>query len=233
METYFLTYGLPAIGLAILLVLAYLVRTTRRATFTGNYHADRFRQQLEMQVAQLSDRLAWSETRFRDLNHLLLEAQSGQPRGGSPGRSGDFAARVGFDATVPVDSKLVFVLTPFNQAYDRDYAAIKNAIQDLGFTCRRGDEEYRSGAILPYILQEIVRARVVIANISGRNPNVFYELGIAHALGKNVVIVARSDEAIPFDVAEKRVFVYDDEHDLQAGIRNWLVHSLADHDVPY
>lgn len=55
----------------------------------------------------------------------------------------------------------------------------------------------------------INRARVVIADLTGRNPNVFYELGIAHTLGKPVVMLTQSMDFVPFDLRQLRCIVYD------------------------
>ena len=66
-----------------------------------------------------------------------------------------------------------------------------------------------------------------IANISGRNPNVFYELGLAHALGKPVIIVSESLSDIPFDINSSRILAFDDEKDLETKLKNWFVHTLA------
>jgi hypothetical protein len=50
--------------------------------------------------------------------------------------------------------------------------------------CIKGDEDYIEGNVLKYIVGKMMSARIIITNINGRNPNVFYELGIAHAIGK-------------------------------------------------
>ncbi|MOA36985.1 hypothetical protein D3C78_1585460 [compost metagenome] len=84
-----------------------------------------------------------------------------------------------------------------------------------------------SSNILAHIAEQIAKSRLVIANISGRNPNVFYELGLAHALGKPVIIVSESLSDIPFDINSSRILAFDDEKDLEVKLRNWFVHTLA------
>jgi len=58
--------------------------------------------------------------------------------------------------------------------------------------------------------QAIERAAVVIAEITPRNPNVFYEVGYAHALGKPTILLARRGSELPFDIRSYRVVFYDD-----------------------
>ncbi len=48
----------------------------------------------------------------------------------------------------------------------------------------------------------------MVADISGKNPNVLYEIGMAHSLGKNVVLIAEQGESLPFDIAAVRVVFY-------------------------
>ena len=91
----------------------------------------------------------------------------------------------------------------------------------------RGDEEYTSSDILSHIIRLIVKARVVIANISARNPNVFYELGVAHALGKQTILISRSIEKMPFDVANLRILIWNDPKDLQKKLEDALRPFLA------
>ncbi|EGQ5282741.1 hypothetical protein I4B36_003512, partial [Enterobacter hormaechei] len=69
-------------------------------------------------------------------------------------------------------------------------------------------------------------AQLIIANISGRNPNVFYELGIAQALGKPVVIVSKGAKDIPFDLKNRQVIIYDNPADLRLKVQKAVVNAL-------
>jgi hypothetical protein len=226
-KTIFL-YTLPSLLVSIFAVAAaalYLVRQSRRST---EYKLDRFRSDIEQQIDLLNRQLMVTEDRFRSVNHLLLDAQKASPSlpDFAPTRK-DFLETLGIRRDMPVDERLIFVLTPFHQEFAGTYNVIKQTIEELGFTCRRGDEEFQSQNILAHILQEMVRARLVIANISGRNPNVFYELGIAHALGKATLLIAQVGESMPFDIGATRVLLYSNPQELSKDLRNWFVHSLA------
>jgi len=119
-------------------------------------------------------------------------------------------------SNIDIDPSLVFILTPFDKAHEADYSAIAEACLDAGFQPRRGDEEKIDGPILHHIINGILTADVVIANINGRNANVFYELGIAQALGKRVIIVARyRADDVPFDLRQQQLILYNDLTDLR------------------
>jgi len=107
----------------------------------------------------------------------------------------------------------LFVMMPFSEPYDAIYGEVIQPVADkLGFTVNRVDEVAGPGIILEDIQQEIRRAHAVVAEISSHNPNVFYELGYAHALGKQAVLLVRRQDQrdMPFDVRSYRAILYDD-----------------------
>ena len=75
----------------------------------------------------------------------------------------------------------------------------------------------------------IVKSRIIIANIDGKNPNVFYELGIAHALGKPTILISKSIENMPFDIQQNRVVLYKDNDDLEEKLSKELSRILVAH----
>jgi hypothetical protein len=95
----------------------------------------------------------------------------------------------------------VFVLMPFSDEFhDLYHAGIKPACKDADAYCERVDEQLFEGTILERIYNQIAKADVVVAELTGKNPNVFYETGYAHALGKKVVLLTKSAADIPFDM---------------------------------
>jgi hypothetical protein len=76
------------------------------------------------------------------------------------------------------------------------------------YTVERADEDKQPGAITPRIISKIISADVVVADLSGFNPNVFYELAVAHGYVRPVVHMQRSDEKLAFDVKDMRVVRY-------------------------
>jgi hypothetical protein len=83
------------------------------------------------------------------------------------------------------------------------------AIKEAGFEPLRADSLFNSGSVIEQIWQQIRKAKVLLADLTGKNPNVFYELGLAHAARKPVVFVAGNIEDVPFDVRHLRVVTFD------------------------
>jgi nucleoside 2-deoxyribosyltransferase len=100
------------------------------------------------------------------------------------------------------------------------------AFTGLDLKVRRGDEVSVAQDILGHIVKQIIAARLVIANISSRNPNVMYELGIAHALGKTVIMVSSSEDKLPFDMRNRRVVLYSSREDLIRKLRDEVARKL-------
>jgi hypothetical protein len=127
-----------------------------------------------------------------------------------------------------------FVIMPFAESYSATYRqairpAVEEAAQRLGLPlrCVRGDEAAGPGSITRQIVEGIHAARVVIADLSGDNPNVFYELGIAHSAGNKTVRIARDVQKIPFDVHAYRVIPYAPDEAGLARLRAELVPAIA------
>src|SRR5207302_1817889 len=84
----------------------------------------------------------------------------------------------------------VFVLMPFAKEFDDIYTfGIKEACDSAGAYCERVDEQFFDSSIVERIFNQITVADVIVADMSTKNPNVFYETGYAHALGKRVILV--------------------------------------------
>lgn len=103
----------------------------------------------------------------------------------------------------------VFVAMPFDPSFDDLYhLGIKPACEKAGAVAERVDEQIFQESILQRIYSQIAKADVVVADVTGMSPNVFYEVGYAHALGKSVVLLAGSEDDIPFDLKHYTHFVY-------------------------
>jgi hypothetical protein len=107
-----------------------------------------------------------------------------------------------------IEPQLVSVMMPFNEAFNNVYATLKGMIESLGLRPRRADDIWENPAVIQDVVSLIDRARVVICDCTGRNPNVFYEAGIAHTLGRDVILITQSEEDIPFDLRHLRFVKY-------------------------
>lgn len=104
----------------------------------------------------------------------------------------------------------VFVLMPFAKEFDDVYQlGIKAACQKAGAYAQRLDEQLFGESMLQRIYNQIGKADVIVADMTDRHPNVFYEVGYAHALGKCVVLLTQKAEDIPFDLKHYRHIVYE------------------------
>lgn len=104
-----------------------------------------------------------------------------------------------------------FVAMPFAPKFENVFAAIKAALDtDLALTCIRTKELSGGGNIIQDILRGLGESEFVIVDVTGGNPNVFYELGIAHMCKEvsKVLLLAQKLEAIPFDLRHFRHIVY-------------------------
>jgi len=104
-----------------------------------------------------------------------------------------------------------FVMQPFAAPLGDYYEKIyRPAIEKAGLRPVRADAEiFATGKIMDQVWSGINAAKVLVAELTTRNPNVFYELGLAHAMKKPVVLVSAKEEDVPFDLQHIRVIYYD------------------------
>jgi nucleoside 2-deoxyribosyltransferase len=98
----------------------------------------------------------------------------------------------------------------YREPFDTFYQKVIKPQAESDFEVVRIDEKTGPGVIFQDMQREIAQADVVIAEITHSNPNVFYELGYAHALGKPTILLAQRGVDLPFDIRSFRVVFYDD-----------------------
>ena len=129
---------------------------------------------------------------------------------------------------VTIEDDLCFVLMPF--AVDLTevfFNGIKPIVESLGYRCQRADEHFGSSPIMFEIFNDILKAGCIIADLTGSNPNVFYELGIAHALKRNVILLKQAGSKVPFDLMGIRHYEYEDSFKGINGLRNFLTAAIT------
>lgn len=130
-----------------------------------------------------------------------------------------------------------FVVMPFNTLYQIEYEnIIKPTLEELNIICVRGDEIYSKQRIMDDIWESIKSCRFVIAELTGKNPNVLYEIGLAHALGKPVIILTRNSDDVPFDLKDLRYLFYDINDpfwgdNLKKGLKNLIIKVLESSEI--
>ena len=124
------------------------------------------------------------------------------------------------------EKKLCFVIAPIGEEGSeirrRSDQVLKHIItpaaEECGYETVRADKISEPGMITSQVIQNLIDDALVIADLTGRNPNVFYELAIRHAVRKPIVQVIQQGEPIPFDVAQSRT-IQVDHHDLDSAAR--------------
>lgn len=106
-----------------------------------------------------------------------------------------------------MEKKKVFVIMPFDEKFFEIYEMLKRQFENDFVFSHAGDEDNQQN-ILKDIIQAIYEADIIIANLTGLNPNVFYELGVAHTLNKKVIIIAEDISTLPFDLKSYRAKEY-------------------------
>ena len=102
-----------------------------------------------------------------------------------------------------------FVIMPFAPTFQTQYErVIRVAVEAAGLRCVRADAIYSKPRVMADIWKVLRASRVVIAELTGKNTNVFYEVGLAHVLGKPVIIITRNEDDVPFDLKALRYIYY-------------------------
>lgn len=107
-----------------------------------------------------------------------------------------------------IEPTLVSAMMPFHPNFTPVYAALQQVATACGLRCRRADDIWENPAVIQDVVSLIDKSRIVICDCTGRNPNVFYEAGIAHTLGREVILITQNAEDIPFDLRHLRYVQY-------------------------
>jgi hypothetical protein len=107
-----------------------------------------------------------------------------------------------------VDPALLSVMMPFDGSLRPVFDDIKAMAGTIGMKCQRGDDIWVNDAIIQDVVDLIDKSRIVICDLTGRNANVFYETGIAHTLGRDIILITQNADDVPFDLRHLRYIKY-------------------------
>lgn len=180
---------------------------------------DKKRIEIEEQMDALSKQLMNSDvSKYIDVNRLIFSGQTHLSGKGLIDYNA-FFQQFGLDkGAIKLNENSGAFLTPFNETGNFLYKMCQGILSDAGIFLQRSDNYVDKDDILMNIVSLIVQSELIIANIDGRNPNVYYELGIAHALGKPTILLSERKnnlEDIGFDIQQKYVILYKDYSDLR------------------
>ena len=112
------------------------------------------------------------------------------------------------DEKGPLKPKLVFMLLPFEHTIVFE-KIIKPIFNEYGLECKTANDFFTTGTLMQEIADNIRSASLIIADLTDKNANVFYELGLAHAFNKNVILITQNDKYIPSDLKANKYYPYD------------------------
>ena len=171
------------------------------------------RERLENIAITSNNSLVGTYLRFGDLNHLLLANTHTDLVASKHVVDYTFFDGLGLNPTgINVEDGFVTCLMPFNRQYNRIHECIKEVCRANDCQCHRSDDKYTPNSILKYTMELILKSQVIIAVLDGRNANVYYEVGIAHSIGKTVILVNNVSrfKDTPFDIKGNRIVLYKD-----------------------
>lgn len=116
-----------------------------------------------------------------------------------------------------LNEKLISVMMPFNANFNGTYSAITRVADYMSLECLRADDIWDNSTFIQDIFDLIFCSKVVVVDFTGKNPNVMYETGIAHTLGKTVIPITQSLDDIPSDLGHHRALKY---YPNEEGLRN-------------
>lgn len=214
----------------LLLMLKEQKRIKQQLNATSNVAISLQRERLENKVIEATDLLLSTPLRFSDVNHLFLSNVSKKLEMCDVVYAPVFFEEMGINMdAISIEKGFVTCLMPFNKQYNPKYLAIQEACSNSGFSCHRSDEKFVQGDVVKYTMELILKSQFIIAVLDGRNANVFYEIGIAHAIGKSVLLlsdVSRLKE-VPFNIQGNRLILYNSTLDLKTKL-SYVLKTISD-----
>lgn len=222
--------AITSIGVLLCIYLLYVndVREKRRK---GGYLIDYIRDRYEDYLYEKTEELTSNKEQFKDINHLLLIQQPTAvvTLNRVPNTSFFDGMNINLNQ-INIKERQIACLMPIHKKYRNLYDQLKQTSTNQGFNLVRSSDEVLPVESLPkHIVQIILESKAIIAVLDGRNPNVMYEIGIAHSMGKLVLMVASDNSAHPFDINHQRLILYSSLNDLDAKLAKSLI-AIKEHD---
>lgn len=127
---------------------------------------------------------------------------------------------------VTVDPQTLFILMPFSQDLEPVFDVIREAADAAGLRSFRADAISAAGPIIDQIFESIAKSGLIVADLTGRNQNVIYELGLANAMGKDTVLLSQNLQDVPFDIRSQRVLIYEPSLKSMRELRQRLIEAF-------
>ncbi len=177
------------------------------------------RKELEEEISLLTRELMQSDlSEYLNVNRLVFEGQNIIGNNKSINYK-VFLKQFGLlNDNIEIRKNSAVFLTPFNEEGEYLFRDCQKILSNVDIFLQRTDNYVEKEDIMMNIVSLVVQSEIVIVNINGRNPNVYYELGIAHAIGKPTILLSETkfeSNDIAFDLRQKRIITYSSMHDLE------------------
>ena len=220
---------LSAITASVIGIIVTQIVLTRYEKKTRNYKKDKNnlitpqREYIENKMYVNSMSLTQDPGFLEDSNHILFVSKSDKEMTiGTKLPDFSFFEDMGVELQkIKVNEDKVMCLMPFNRKFDKTKNIIAKACEETGYEFQRSDDELiaNNTDLRKSIVRMILEAGVVVAVLDGRNPNVYYEIGIAHSMGKLVLMVvnlSRDDKMKSVDLLSNRLITYNNPEELNS-----------------
>lgn len=170
-------------------------------------------------VAEVLGSILRSEPEALDVIESILSKKSVHEKQASANDLADDTYYVA-NPDVELDTSLVSVMMPFQASFSDVLATISGACSAVGLTVKTANDVWESSVLIRDIFDLIAKSCIVVVDFTGKNPNVMYETGIAHALQKEVIPITQRLEDVPFDLKHHRVLVYENNVEGRSKLRS-------------
>ncbi|MCI0536907.1 MAG: hypothetical protein L0Z50_16960 [Verrucomicrobiales bacterium] len=178
----------------------------------------------DLQIEFVEDRM----TLFCDGIAMITATDDAYSSGGCGLRTNKTKAKFENVDITPFVKPRCFVIMPFAAEMNYVYSVIKETVENHGVDCIRADERFVSEPIMGDVKAQIASADLVIIDFTGRNPNVYFEAGLADALNKKWILLAQAANDLTFDVQQIRAIIYVDKMGSDVKFKNDLTQALKE-----
>lgn len=213
---------ITTIGVILCLYMLYVSEKRLKQRQEG-YLIDYVRDRYEHYLYEKTEELAAEKNRFQDINHLLLVQPSAAAVSLTRVPNTSFFDNMNINLNkIEIKYGQIACLMPLHRKYNNLYNQLKQTCHNQDFNLVRSSDSILPTESLPkHIVKMILESMAVIAVLDGRNPNVMYEIGIAHSMGKLVIMVA-GNKSTPFDINHQRLILYSSLKDLDTKLTETL-----------
>lgn len=208
--------------ISIIIVLYIKIKKMNNTKFTKLQQLISYnqkREEIEEEINRLTYELMRSNLAdYIDVNRLVFSGQNNLGISNVINYNA-FLEQFGIEKEkLHIRKNFALFLSPFTKEGNHLFEVCQRVLGGLDIFLQRTDNIVEKDDILMNIISLILQAELVVVNINGRNPNVYYELGIAHALGKQTILISKAkypQSKIGFDIRQKKIIMYANEADLE------------------